>query len=576
MPQLPRPTLAPPATGSPTAFIWWIARLQWRTLLGGVAFGVAWMLAQALLPFALGRAIDAGVSGRDTRALLTWTAVLLGLAVAQAVAGILRHRMAVWNWVAAALTACQVVGHHVTRVGAALPTRLPTGEVVATVTNDAIRLGDTFDITARFAGAVVSYAVVAVLLLRASPLLGVVVLLGMPVLAALLTLVVRPLQRAQFSQREVAGRLTTLGSDTVTGLRVLRGVGGEQEFLRRYGTASQQVRAAGVRVAGVQATLDGLQVLLPGAFVVLVTWLGARLAIDGQISPGELVAFYGYAIFLVLPLRAATEMLQKFVRGHVAARRVLGVLAVRPGVVDPARPAPSPPPLPDLHDPSTGLVARAGAVTAVVSASPGESAGVAARLGRLLDDPAHPPAHLGGVPLDELAVDDVRRRVLVSDTTPHLFTGWLRGQLDPTGSRDEATVRAALEVAAAHDVLEALPKGLDDEVDERGRSFSGGQRQRLALARALLAEAESLVLVEPTSAVDAHTEAPIAARLRDARVGRTTVVVSTRPLLLDRADTVAFLAGGRLVAEGSHRDLLGRDDEVGVAYRATVTRGEDR
>jgi ABC-type multidrug transport system fused ATPase/permease subunit len=173
-----------------------------------------------------------------------------------------------------------------------------------------------------------------------------------------------------------------------------------------------------------------------------------------------------------------------------------------------------------------------------------------------------------------LPLAEVRRRVVVSEPEPRLFTGWLRSQLDPHGRHDEAKVLAALHVAAAEDVLDSLPRGLDDQVAERGRSFSGGQRQRLALARALLTEAETLVLVEPTSAVDAHTEARIADRLTTARSGRTTVVATTSPLLLDRADRVAFLHEGRVAGVGTHHDLLHRDDHVGAAYRATVTRGE--
>jgi ABC-type multidrug transport system fused ATPase/permease subunit len=132
-------------------------------------------------------------------------------------------------------------------------------------------------------------------------------------------------------------------------------------------------------------------------------------------------------------------------------------------------------------------------------------------------------------------------------------------------------VLAALGIASAGDVLEALPDGLDSEVAERGRSFSGGQRQRLVLARALVADPEVLVLVEPTSAVDAHTEARIADGLAAARTGRATVVCTTSPLLLDRADKVALVAGGRVVAEGTHRNLLDTEPR----YRAVVTRGEE-
>lgn len=552
----------------------WLARRQRRTLAAGVVWGITWMGAQALLPFALGRAVDEGIAGADLGALWLWVGVLALLGLVQAGAGIMRHRAAVWNWVQAALTSSQVVGHHVTRVGAAMPQRLPTGEVISTVASDSVRLGDVYDVVARFAGAIVSYAVVAALLLRTSATLGLLVLLGVPAVAAVLGLVVRPLHRRQKAHREVAGRLTTLGADTVAGLRVLRGVGGEHEFLRRYTAQSQEVRRAGVGVAGVQATLDSLQVLLPGAFVVLVTWLGARFAIDGRIGPGDLVAFYGYAIFLVLPLRTATEMLERYVRARVAAERIVAVLRVRPAVVDPAQPSASPAPAPDLEDPRSGLRVPAGAFVALVGADAGDAARLADRLGRLSADDGTSPV-LGGVPLSDLAVAQVRRRVLVSDSDPRLFTGRLRRELDPSASRTDSDVHAAVASAAALDVLESLPRGLDDEVTERGRSFSGGQRQRLALVRALLCDAETLVLVEPTSAVDAHTEAAIAANLREARRGRTTLVVTTSPLLLDRVDEVALLVAGEVLAQAPHRNLLHRDDEVGRLYRRTVTRGED-
>lgn len=118
--------------------------------------------------------------------------------------------------------------------------------------------------------------------------------------------------------------------------------------------------------------------------------------------------------------------------------------------------------------------------------------------------------------------------------------------------------------------MEALPCGLDSDVEERGRSFSGGQRQRLALTRALLTDAETLVLVEPTSSVDAHTEARIASRLAGARAGRTTVVITASPLLLDQADAVILLRDGLAVARGTHRELMA----TSTAYRETVIRGE--
>src|SRR5262249_35048311 len=142
-------------------------------------------------------------------------------------------------------------------------------------------------------------------LLWSSVFLGLVVLLGVPLLTLVVAPLLRPLKRRQSEQRAQVGELTTLGADTVAGLRVLRGIGGEEVFLDRFRVVSQRVRQAGVRVASVQALLDAAQVLLPGIFLVTVTWLGARLAVEGDLTVGQLVAFYGYAAFLVTPLRTA-------------------------------------------------------------------------------------------------------------------------------------------------------------------------------------------------------------------------------------------------------------------------------
>jgi ABC-type glutathione transport system ATPase component len=132
-----------------------------------------------------------------------------------------------------------------------------------------------------------------------------------------------------------------------------------------------------------------------------------------------------------------------------------------------------------------------------------------------------------------------------------------------------------MHVADAADVLDSVPGGLTGEVAEKGRSLSGGQRQRVALARSLLTEAEVLVLVEPTSAVDAHTEARIARRLAAARHGRATVIVTASPLVLDVVDDVAFLADGTVVARGRHRDLLDPHHPASAAYRRVVARTAD-
>ncbi|WP_327029573.1 ABC transporter ATP-binding protein/permease [Micromonospora sp. NBC_01740] len=555
-----------PDIRSATRYLVWLAGRHKALLTVGILLGVVWMVAQALVPAAVGRAVD-GLTRRDEEALLTWGLVLLGLGVFQAAAGILRHYCAVHNFLAGAYRTVQLTVGAANRLGAALPRRVSAGEVVSIGTADISQIGAAIDITARGTGAIVAIVTVGVLLLGASVPLGLVVVLGVPLLMAVVGLLIRPLHRQQQAYRDSEGALTARAGDIVSGLRVLRGVGGEPVLSARYRSRSQALRADGLRVARVESLLEAAQVLLPGAFLVLVTWLGARFALRGEISAGELVAFYGYTAFLVSPLRQLTEAVDKLTRGHVAARRVVRLLRLTPELLDPARPTALPDGPGELVDVASGVTVRPGRFTALAATAPEDAAAVVDRLGRYVDS----DATLHGVPLREVALATVRERILVADNDAHLFTGPLRAELDPRDRADDATLEAALTAASATDIVEALPAGLDSAVAERGREFSGGQQQRLRLARALVADPEILLLVEPTSAVDAHTEARIADRLGAARAGRTTLVCTTSPLVLHRADHVIFVEDGKVVAEGSHTALLDGEPR----YRATVSRGED-
>jgi ABC-type bacteriocin/lantibiotic exporter with double-glycine peptidase domain len=355
----------------------------------------------------------------------------------------------------------------------------------------------------------------------------------------------------------------------VAGLRVLRGIGGEDLFLSRFHAESQKVQAAAIRTAHIRALLDALQVFLPGLFVVIVTWLGARLAVEGQITVGQLVAFYGYTAFLVMPLRTITEAAHKWTAARVASARVIGVLSLDRTFdeVDESDATGVPTSRAgEITDPLTGLVVRPGLLTAVVTDDPDASDVLIDRLGRYRDS----DVVLDGTPMEELPLPTIRERVLVQDKDPMILSGAAEDLFDipRTGRVD---VDSALAYASAVDVIDALPDGLATDLPERGRSLSGGQRQRLALARSLVADPEILILDEPTSAVDAHTEARIGISLRDARAGRTTVVFTTSPLLLEHVDVVAFLKDGAIEAVGRHRELLRESAD----YRYTVTRGED-
>jgi ABC-type bacteriocin/lantibiotic exporter with double-glycine peptidase domain len=317
-----------------------------------------------------------------------------------------------------------------------------------------------------------------------------------------------------------------------------------------------------VQTGRVVSVVDAQQVLLPGIFVVLLTWLGARLAVRGDISIGDLVAFYGWAAFLVLPLRTFTEAADKITRAHVGVTRLLRLLRAQPlldwGVRD-VWPAAG-----DLVDEQTGLRVPRGDLMVVACTDADAGSRLADRLGRFTDA----KVTVGGMALRELTQESVRRHVLVVDAESTLFGGRLRDELDPDAEHGDAEVRRALAVADAAEIVDDLPDGLDTVVGERGRSLSGGQRQRIVLARALLTDPDVLILVEPTSAVDAHTEARVADALRAARQGRTTVVISASPLLLHSTEHAALVVDETVVAVGDRHEISRHPE-----FRAAVDRG---
>ncbi len=565
----------------------------------------------AALPYAVGLGVDAVVD-RESNGLLLVGALLLVIGIAISVGDSMLHSTAVTNWITAAARVQQLLARKTAELGSALTRRVAAGEVVAVSTGDVEKIGWFVEAVSRFLAAVFSVVLVCVGLLFYAPELGVVVSIGVPLIAlASLPLLPRATKRADI-QREKAGKATELASDTVAGLRVLRGIGGEELFLGRYREASQQVREAAVRSARMWALISAIQVVLPGALMITVVWYGATLVLDGRIAVGELVAAFSAVATLLYPLRHFQEIAMAYSFSRPSAQRAARVLSLtrtdavgeRPARTDPVT---APAAGGDLYDPRTGLLAPAGRFTAVVCGDPDLAGRLAERLGGhpMDGDPASeagagadaeadaeadarggsgadaagaPSVLLGGVALDELELDTARSLVLVQDKDPVLLSGTLRELFDvPASGAVESG--AALGAAQCTDVLDALlqsaPDGVEDPMDaritERGRSLSGGQRQRLALARSLVTDPEVLVLDEPTSAVDSHTEARIADGIAALRAGRTTVVLASSPLLLDRADRVVLIDGGTVAAVGTHRELLQREPR----YRAVVTRETD-
>ncbi|MEW1859605.1 ABC transporter ATP-binding protein [Streptomyces sp. NPDC088194] len=586
-----------PDTRSGRRLLIWLELGQWRGQVAAAAWGTLHMASLACFPAVVGVAVQAVVDRSGTRLVLAGV-VLLVLGLLTALGDTMLHRTAVTNWISAATRVQQLLAAKAVELGAILTRRVAAGEVVAVSTGDVEKIGWFVEALARFTSALLATVGVAVALLVYEPKLGVMVAAAVPVLAlSVLPLLPAATRRADL-QREKGGRATELAADTVAGLRVLRGIGGEQLFLDRYRRVSQEVRRAAVHSARMWATIAAVQVALPGLLLVGVAWYGARLALDGQISVGQLVTVYGSVSFLMFPLQNFEEIAMAWSFSRPSAKRAARVLALRRSDVDGAPgevaggvgggaldgAAGDPLALSgELYDPATGLRAPSGLLTAVVCGDPDAAGRLADRLGghSPVAVEGEPSALLGGRALDAVPLAVARSAVLVHDKDPVLLSGTLADLLDVPAS-GRVTAPAALAAAQCADVLDALVRSLDGadadsgdamraRIIERGRSLSGGQRQRLALARSLVADPEVLVLDEPTSAVDAHTEARIAHGLREIRAGRTTVVFTSSPLVLDRADQVVFVHDGTAVAAGVHHELL----RATPLYRAVVTREDE-
>ena len=525
-------------------------------------------MSLALPPYLLSRAVDDGLASRNGTAFAVWTAILVLAGVVNAALGIARHRTMTKVRMTALFQVTHAVVDRCCSLGAALSSKIATGSVIAVGITDARIIAQSLTVAGPGIGAVVTYVGIAILMYSISAKLAVVVLVGIPAVLGVVGPLLRRAERSGSGYRAQEGALISRLVATLSGLRVLNALGGKGAFASRYQCESRRLRDNGYQMGSVLSWISALATGMPALFLGLVTWLAARMAAEGAITIGSMIAVYGYAAILVVPVATLIEGADDLAGARVAGRMVIELLktdqdpaisTMKMGVVPPEHLA--------IYDIVSGVEVRPGVLTALVSARTPDVVAIIDRLGMLVDS----DAMWGDIRLDEVPIPVVRERICVADNDAAIFAGTLRELVAGRRRSDDRKIETAITSAVAADVAAALPDGLDSSIASGGSNVSGGQRQRLRLARVLYAEPEILLAVEPTSAVDAHTEAKMAASVKSTRAGRTTVVSTSSPLVLDRADTVVFIVGGKAVGTGSHRSLL----ETHPGYRELVTRGHD-
>lgn len=543
-------------------------RRRWWPVAAGAVLATLHQASETAVPVVVGLVIDQAVVTGDASAMVLWAGVVVGLFLVLGTAGLFGYYLLerAEQWIAHDVRALVVARALDPRGGV----RARSGETVSLASNDAKSVGQVAFVVGLSIAVLPPLVGGTVVLLTISVPLALVVLGGLPVVLVVVALLSRPLTTRMHDEQTAIASTTGVATDLLHGLRVLKGLGAEPAGAQRYELASRRALAARLRSAKFLGGYTGVTLGVSGFFLVVVAWVGGRLALAGDITVGELVTAVGLAQFLVAPLGMLTGIGADLASVRASAKRVQALLRTPPAVQDPGvTPAHGGVGDVALRDVVAGpfdgleLTVTAGEHLGVV-ASPAESATLLDLLARRRD-PETGSVTLDGASLADWPLPELHRRLLVAEHDAVLFSGSLEDNLR-AASGTGADLSAALAAGAADQVAATVPGGLAAVLDEGGSSLSGGQRQRIALARALAADPDVLVLHDPTTAVDSATEHTIAGRLAAVRDGRTTLVLASSPALLAACDRVVVIREGRVAASGHHADLAASD----TGYRQAV------
>ncbi|MEV4360811.1 ABC transporter ATP-binding protein [Nonomuraea sp. NPDC049625] len=449
---------------------------------------------------------------------------------------------------------------------------LKSGEVLTIATEDADQTADIIEVVPLLVSSLVAVLITAIALGTANVWLGLLVIVGTVAILSILSVLSRRIGAGTREQQARVARAGAKVADLITGLRPLHGFGGTHAAFLSYRKVSTEARSQAVTVARVNGAYAGAAQILNAILATAVTLAAGWLAFDGRISIGQLVMAVGLAQFIMEPLKLFSEMPKYVMIARASAERMALVLAA-PAVMTPGPERPSAGGDLEVDGVRYGALRElkfhvpAGEFVAIAAYQPRAAADLVSILAVHVPPGAYEGlVRVSGREAADLSIEAVRERMLVNPYDGEIFAGTLRTNIDPAGTG--RMVPEAVEASMLVDVVALHPEGLDYGVRDRGANLSGGQRQRLSLARALAADADILVLHDPTTAVDAVTEQLIARNVAELRRGRTTVVITSSPALLDAADRVLVLDDGVITAEDTHRNLLTTDEN----YRLAVAR----
>ncbi|MDP9092722.1 MAG: ABC transporter ATP-binding protein/permease [Actinomycetota bacterium] len=528
------------------------------------------MLAQSLVPLVVGRVVDGPIRHHDTAALWPLAGVALLFGIAEAVLFFVRRYAMASAALGLETDLRRDLFAHVQRLPVSFHDRWPSGQLLSRLTTDlsTIRRFVGFGFVFLIANSAPSIVVV-VLLIHIHVVLGLFVLLAMaPLIVFTRRFELRYSREARAAQ-DLTGDLATSVEESALGIRVIKSYGRRPQMLAGFSRDAERLRGAEITkirtLAKFWALLEGLpQLVLAG-----VTF-GAVVAVAHKaMTLGQLVAFLTLYLRLIWPIVSLGWLLALTQEAASAARRIFEVIDTPPTIVDPAEPAVAGDSaslrFEDVWFRYDGaetdvlqgvdLDIQAGETMALVGGVGSGKTTMTALVSRLYDV-TDGRVLLGGVDVRELGLDHLRHAVSTAFEDATLFSASVRENLvlGRTGISDD-DVTEAIDVAQAQ-FVHALPFGLQTRIGEQGLSLSGGQRQRLALARAVLGRPRALVLDDPLSALDVHTEAQVEQALRRVLASTTALVVAHRPSTVMLADRVALLVDGRIAAVGTHTELL--------------------